>query len=433
MSFNRLASRLVAFQHRDFRLLWSGQLSSNIAQQMQLIALNWNVYALLRDSSSTATLFGQSIDLNASALGLGGLSLARVIPILLFAIPGGLLADMVRRRRLMLATQTAGMVIAAALAYLSLSGRASVSMLYLAAAASGAFIALESPARESLMPNLVSRDHLLNAMSLYTMLVVTGTIVGPPVAGMLVDAASFGLVYALTALLFLPALFTLTLMRDPAQDAERQRLGLRDVKEGFRFTYRTRVIWGTMMVDFLATILGSARTMLPILAGDIFGVGATGYGVLATAQPVGSVIAGTLVSLRDNIWRQGLVFLICVASYGAATALFGLSTVFFLSYLLWGVTGVADTVSSIIRGTIRQSVTPDALRGRMVGANMMFYMSGPQLGEVRAGLVAAAFGAPFAIVSGGLAVLAMVSIAAWRSPVLRRYTSDSVQEAAATT
>jgi MFS family permease len=433
MSFNRLASRLVAFQHRDFRLLWSGQLSSNIAQQMQLIALNWNVYALLRDSSSTATLFGQSIDLNASALGLGGLSLARVIPILLFAIPGGLLADMVRRRRLMLATQTAGMVIAAALAYLSLSGRASVSMLYLAAAASGAFIALESPARESLMPNLVSRDHLLNAMSLYTMLVVTGTIVGPPVAGMLVDAASFGLVYALTALLFLPALFTLTLMRDPAQDAERQRLGLRDVKEGFRFTYRTRVIWGTMMVDFLATILGSARTMLPILAGDIFGVGATGYGVLATAQPVGSVIAGTLVSLRDNIWRQGLVFLICVASYGAATALFGLSTVFFLSYLLWGVTGVADTVSSIIRGTIRQSVTPDALRGRMVGANMMFYMSGPQLGEVRAGLVAAAFGAPFAIVSGGLAVLAMVSIAAWRSPVLRRYTSDSVEEAAATT
>ena len=243
------------------------------------------------------------------------------------------------------------------------------------------------------------------------------------------DAASLGVVYALTALLFLPALVTLLVMRDPAQDAApKRRLGLRDVAAGFRFTYRTRVIWGTMMVDFLATVLGSARTMLPIVAGDILGMGASGYGLLATAQPVGSVLAGTVVSLRHDILRQGLVFLVCVASYGAATALFGLSTVFALSYLLWGVTGAADTVSSIIRGTIRQSVTPDALRGRMVGVNMMFYMGGPQLGEVRAGLVAAAFGAPFAIVSGGIAVLAVVGLAAWRYPSLRAYTSDSARE-----
>ncbi len=429
MSRNRITARLVALQHRDYRLLWSGQLASNIAQQMQLIALNWNVYALLRETSSTVTLFGQTIDLNASALGLGGLSLARVLPILLFAVPGGMLADMVNRRRLMLVTQSAGMVIAAVLAYVSLSGNATLPILYLAAAASGAVVALESPARESLTPNLVPRSHLLNAMSLYTMLITVGAIVGPLVAGVLADAASLGVVYALTALLFLPALVTLFVMRDPAQDAApKRRLGLRDVAAGFRFTYRTRVIWGTMMVDFLATVLGSARTMLPIVAGDILGMGASGYGLLATAQPVGSVLAGTVVSLRHDILRQGLVFLVCVASYGAATALFGLSTVFALSYLLWGVTGAADTISSIIRGTIRQSMTPDALRGRMVGVNMMFYMGGPQLGEVRAGLVAAAFGAPFAIVSGGIAVLAVVGLAAWRYPSLRAYTSDSARE-----
>ena len=242
-------------------------------------------------------------------------------------------------------------------------------------------------------------------------------------------AASLGTVYALTALLFIPALVTLALMHDPAQDAApKRRLGWRDVAEGFRFTYRTRVIWSTMIVDFLATVLGSARTMLPLIAGEVLGVGAAGYGLLATAQPVGSVIAGSIVSLRRDIWRQGLVFLVCVAAYGAATALFGLSAVFVVSYLLWGVTGAADTVSSIIRGTIRQGMTPDALRGRMVGVNMLFYMGGPQLGEVRAGLVAAAFGAPFAIVSGGLAVLAVVGLAAWRSPRLREYTSDTSRE-----
>ncbi len=429
MSRFQLTSRLVALQHRDYRLLWSGQLASTIAQQMQFIALNWNVYALLRDASSTVNLFGYTVDLNASALGLGGLSLARVLPILIFAVPGGMLADTVNRRKLMLATQSAGMLIAALLAYASLSGESTIPILYLATAASGAVIALESPARESLIPNLVPRSHLLNAMSLYTMLVTIGSIVGPLVAGVLVDTASLGVVYALTVLLFIPALITLVRMHDPAQDAApKKRLGWRDAVEGFRFTYRTRVIWGTMIVDFMATVLGSARTMLPMIAGDILGMGAAGYGLLAAAQPIGSVIAGTVVTLRRDIWRQGLVFLVCVASYGAATARFGLSGIFALSFLLWGVTGAADSVSSIIRGTIRQSMTPDELRGRMVGVNMMFFMGGPQLGEVRAGLVAAAFGVPFAIVSGGVSVLAVVALAAWRNPRLRSYTSDTGSE-----
>ena len=240
-----------------------------------------------------------------------------MIPILLFAVPGGLLADIVSRRRLMLVTQSGALLIGAVLAYLSLSGRATVPILFLAAAASGAVVAFESPARESLTPNLVPRSHLLNAMSLYTMLLTAGAIVGPLAAGVLADATSLGFVYALTALLFIPAIITLFLIHDPAPAKEpKQRLGLRDVVEGFRFTYRTRVIWGTMMVDFLATVLGSARTMLPLVAGDILGMGASGYGLLATAQPVGSLLAGTVVSLRRDIWRQGMVFLVCVAVYG---------------------------------------------------------------------------------------------------------------------
>ena len=189
-----------------------------------------------------------------------------------------------------------------------------------------------------------------------------------------------------------------------------------------------KIIWGSMMLDFLATFFSSARTMLPLVAGDILHVGAAGYGLLSTSQAIGSVIAGLVMSLRKDIYRQGVVLLTSVVIYGAATALFGLSASFALSYLLFAVTGAADTVSTVIRATIRQIMTPDRLRGRMTGINMIFFMGGPQLGEMEAGLVAAAMGVPFAIVSGGVATVVLTLWIAKRYPGLRRYTSDTMNE-----
>ena len=149
---------------------------------------------------------------------------------------------------------------------------------------------------------------------------------------------------------------------------------------------------------------------------------------LSTADAVGSLAAGSIISLRKDIYRQGLVLLASVAAYGLATALFGLSTSFALSYLLFMFVGASDTVSTVIRQTIRQIMTPDRLRGRMTGINQIFFMGGPQLGELEAGIVAALFGAPVAIVSGGLATVAMAGWIAWRYPRLRRYTSDTLAE-----
>ena len=189
------------------------------------------------------------------------------------------------------------------------------------------------------------------------------------------------------------------------------------------------MIRSTMLMDFFATLLGSARTLLPIVADQVLGIGAGGYGLLATAQPLGNLIAGVSVTVRRDIVRQGAVFLACVAIYGLGTAAFGLSTVFALSYVLFGVTGAADTTSSIIRGAIRQLWTPDNLRGRMVGVNMIFYTGGPQLGEVRAGLVAAALGAPVAIVTGGVAAALLAGWVAWQNHRLRDYTSPALAPA----
>ncbi len=419
------ASRLVALRHRDFRLLWIGQLISTTGSQMQVIAVNWHVYQLLRGDIYGLSLFGREIGLGAEALGLGTLGLVRIVPIIAFALLGGMLADTRDRRRLLIWTQSAAALFASALAAITLTGNVSVGAIYLLTAAGAAAAAFDGPARQSLVPNLVPREHLTNAVSLNTLLWQIGTIVGPAVAGVLVGVFDIGVVYAINALSFMATLGALLLMDYRGRAAARNAgLGWQAMVEGLRFTYHSRIIWSTMLLDFFATFFSSARTMLPIVAGDILRVGPEGYGLLTTAQPVGAVIAGTVLALREEIDRQGVVLLVSVVVYGVATALFGLSTVFALSYLLFGLTGAGDTVSTVIRGTVRQIMTPDRLRGRMVSVNMMFFMGGPQLGELEAGLVAAVLGAPFAIFTGGLATVLLTGWVAWKYPRLRNYTSE---------
>jgi MFS family permease len=418
-----LSGRAVALQHRDFRLVWFAQIATIVGLQMQTIAVNWHIYTLLRDAPSTLSIFG--IPLAIGALGLGGLGLMRWLPLLPFGIIGGLLADTRNRRHLLIATQLVGALIAATLAGLAFTENVTVLALYAVVAALTALSAIESPAREAMIPNLVPRHHLTNAVSLFMMTNVIGTITGPALSAYLLGTSPIGVIYALHALLFVPALVALSMLHYSGAVAQRQsRINIAYLLDGFRFTFSTHMIRSSMLLDFFATMLGSARTLLPIVADQVLGVGGSGYGVLATAQPLGSLIAGTIASARRDILRQGAILLICVAIYGLGTAFFGLSTLFPLSYAIFTTTGAADTISSIIRGTIRQMWTPDVLRGRMLGVNMIFSMGGPQLGEVRAGLVAAAVGAPLAIITGGIAAALVALFFAWRDPTLRHYTSD---------
>lgn len=424
--------RLAALQHRDFRLLWLGMIISTVGSQMQLAAIDWHIYELLRGQTFTITLFGRAVPLGAEALGLGGLGLVRIVPIILFALLGGMLADSQDRRRLMIITQSAAATVAGTLGLFTLTARASVPVIYLLTSLGAAAAAFDSPARQSLVPNLVPREHLTNAISLNTLVWQIGTIVGPMVAGLLIGAVNIGWIYIINAMSFVAVIAALVMMRYRGQSRpENGGVGWKPLIEGLRFVYRSRVVWGTMLLDFFATFFSSARTMLPIVAGSILEVGAVGYGALRTAASVGAVIAGTIVSLRKDIQRQGLVLLVSVAIYGAATAVFGLSTLFALSFVMLALTGAADTVSTVIRGTLRQLVTPDHLRGRMTSVNMIFFMGGPQLGELEAGLVASAFGVPFSIITGGLATVLLTAWIAWRFPLLRRYTSDMAAEATA--
>jgi MFS family permease len=425
-----LYRRIPVLQYRDFRLIWFGQTISTVGSEMQLIAVNWHVYELLKDRVFTISLLGSTAELDAGALALGMLGVVRVFPIIVFALLGGIVADTADRRRVLLWTQSIAMFFAAALALVSLGGDVNVAWLYLLTAAGAATAAFDNPARQSLVPNLVPREHLANAVSLNTITWHIGTIIGPAVAGVMVAHIDIGYVYAVNAVSFGAAIVSLAMIRYRGKVAATNTgMGWGALVDGLKFTYRSRIIWSTMLLDFFATFFSSARTMLPIVADQILGVGSQGYGLLATAQPAGALIAGIVLSLRKReIHRQGVVLLASVAIYGAATAMFGVSTLFALSYVLFGLTGTGDTVSTVIRGTIRQVMTPDYLRGRMVSVNMVFFMGGPQLGELEAGLVAAAFGAPLAIFTGGVATVLLTGWIAWKYPRLRRYTRDTQNE-----
>ncbi|MSP14344.1 MAG: MFS transporter [Chloroflexi bacterium] len=418
--------RLVALRYRDFRLLWIGQLLSIIGSQMQITAVNWHIYEILRGNVYPISLLGHKVDLGAAALGLGTLGLVRVIPIVLFALLGGLLADTQDRRKLLIWTQIASAIFAGLLAAFTLAGRDSLLIIYLLTAAGAAAGAFDGPARQSLVPNLVPRAYLTNAVSLNTLLFEFGTILGPAIAGVMLGSFHIGLIYAVNALSFLTVLAALLLMHYRGRPAAANTgLGWHMLIEGLRFTYGSRIIWSTMLLDFFATFFSSARTMLPLVAGQLLGISVQGYGLLSTAQPLGALLAGAILSLRKDIHRQGVVLLVSVAIYGLATALFGVSTIFAFSYFLYALTGAGDTVSTVIRGTIRQIMTPDHLRGRMTSVNMMFFMGGPQLGELEAGLVAATLGVSFSIVSGGIATLLLTAWVAWQYPHLRNYINGS--------
>ncbi len=431
-----LLTRAPALQNPAFRLLWFGQLVSVVGSQMQLVAIDWHIYNLLQGQTYAISLAGQSFDLNLAALGLGGLGLSRVIPIVILAMMGGVIADSKERRKVLLVTQSILAVIALILATTTLVNYVNILLIYLLSAATAGTTAFDNPARQSLVPNLVPRHHLTNAVSLNTLLFQIGTIVGPAVAGVMLANFNIGWIYIVNAISFSAVLFALSQM--PRYGYKEQvitmqtTMGFDSFLEGWRFVRSSRIIWGTMLLDFFATFFSSARSMLPIVAAEVLKTNGAGYGILATAQSVGAVIAGTIASLRGDIQRQGYVLLISVGVYGVATALFGMSTWFWLSYFLFALTGAGDTVSTVIRGTIRQLLTPDHLRGRMVSVNMIFFMGGPQLGELEAGVVAAIFGAPVAIITGGIATVIMTAWVAWKYPRLREYRSES-EVAVATT
>jgi MFS family permease len=383
---------------------------------MQVAALNWHVYLLTH-----------------SALALGFVGLTRVVPIVLFSLLGGVVADRRDRRRVMFAAQSAMTLASLVLAALTLAGRDAVGWLYLVNAIGAAAAAFDNPARQALIPRLVPVADLPGALALNLTAFHTAMIVGPALAGAALGRGGGGtgvlaLIYGVNALSFLGVLAALVVMRTSGAVESAASLDppLQALREGLRFVFTTPImIWSTVL-DFFATFFSGSMSLLPIVADQVLGVGPTGYGWLVAAPAVGAVLGSVFTSVRQLPRRQGVVLLGSVAAYGGATIVYGLSRSFPLTLLALAGTGLADVISTVIRQTLRQLNTPDALRGRMTSVNMIFFMGGPQLGELEAGLVAslfasAALGVTVSIVSGGLLTIAAVGFVAAKAPVVRDY------------
>jgi len=385
-----------------------GQIVSVTGSQMQLVAINWHVYLLTK-----------------SALALGLVGLFRGLPVILCSLVGGVVADAVDRKRLMIATQSVMLVSAAALTATTLAGSQSVWPIYLLSALASTATAFDIPARQSMMPTLVPLEDFPNAVSLGMIVFNVATISGPAIAGVLLAQSGPGLIYAINAASFVAVIFALLAMHvsgSPELQTDRKNaLSFAALKEGLAFVWRTPIMVQTMTLDFVATFFASATMLLPIFARERLHVGPHGYGWLAAAPAIGSVITAYIIARLGTLQRQGRIVVWAVAVFGVATAAFGVSRVFWVSLLMLAVTGAADTVSTVLRQTIRQLVTPNYLRGRMTSINMMFFMGGPQLGELEAGLVAALIGAPLSVVVGGLGSTLAAGIAAVKSKSLLEF------------
>jgi MFS family permease len=410
---------IVALQYRNFRLIWIGLLLSFTGSMMQNAALLWHVSLLVPPDQK--------------ALALGYVGLARLVPVILFSLVSGVVADAWDRRKLMLSTQIAAAGVASTLAVLTFREATPVWPIYLLAACSAAVGAFDLPARHSLVPMLVPRHHLPNALSLNMIMFQTASVIGPAVAGLVIAWSHVGWVYVVNAVSFACVMVALLMMRDvPPHPVEGKDAGeaisIKAALEGLRFVFRAPLIRSTMLLDFFATFFSSATALLPIFAQDILFVGAAGYGWLAAAPAVGAVITSfALVPLIERIHRRGETLLWAIVGYGLATIVFGFSRSFWLTFACLALTGATDTVSAVIRNIIRQLETPDRLRGRMVGINMAFFVGGPQLGEFEAGAVANWVGAPLSVITGGLGCLLATAWVAATTPMIRRYRAAADQ------
>ncbi len=375
----------------------------------------------------TWSVFWHIRTLTDQPIALGGVGLARIVPVVVFSLIGGAVADVANRRNILFITQSAMALSALALALLTLSGRIALWQIYALMALQAVAVAFDTPSRQSLVPNLVPARDLPNAFSMNSLAFQTGSIVGPALSGLVIAYLGQSFTYLFNAVSYLAVLVALFLMgkvEQQVQESGRPVVSLTAIQEGIQFILSRPIILATMLLDFFATFFSSANTLMPIFARDILKVGAVEYGWLSAAQSVGAVGAALILSQMDVIRHQGKVFMSTVVVFGLATIGFGISTTLWVAFLALVLVGASDSVSTIIRNTIRQLQTPDYIRGRMTSINQIFFMGGPQLGEVEAGLVAQLFGAPFAVVTGGIGCILAVFWVRRRWPQLTQYNGD---------
>ncbi|MFL5242890.1 MAG: MFS transporter [Gemmataceae bacterium] len=392
-----------ALRYPDYRRLLAGNVLASIGTEMQSVAIGWELYQ--RTNS-------------AAALGLVGL--IQFLPVILLSLPAGHAADYFSRKKLLVSAQGLMLLASLGLAMLSFS-RGPIVWIYCCLLLTGISQAFNSPARWALVPQLVPVNGLANAVAWSSSGWQIASVVGPALGGLVIGlAGEAGLVYLLTAFCCLSCAGLAATIRPRSQTVHRDPVSLTSLWAGVHFVHNNPIILATITLDLFAVLFGGATALLPIFARDILEVGPTGLGWLRAAPPFGALVMGLTLAHRRPLRRAGRALLWAVAGFGLATVVFGVSRNFLLSMAMLALTGALDNISVVVRSTLVQVLTPDAMRGRVSAVNAIFISSSNQLGAFESGITAAYFGPVLSVAGGGIATLLVVMLVMWIWPQVMR-------------
>ncbi|MFB7372169.1 MFS transporter [Streptomyces sp. NPDC056222] len=385
-----------------YRRLWFGNTVSWVGQGMTALAVSLQVYEITR-----------------SPFSVGLVGLFSLVPLIVFGLYGGAIADTVDRRKLGLASATGSAVLSAALAAAAFVGFHHVWFLYAIVALQSVCGALNSPARSAMIPRLLPPEQLRAANALNSMTTTFGTLVGPSLGGLIVGFGGFQIAYLIDAVAFSAALYAM--WRLPSMLPERTGAKRASVLDGLRFLATRPNLRMTFFSDFCAMILAHPRALFPVVAVLWYDGDATTTGLLAAAPAAGALLGGVLSGWQGRIRHHGQAILLAVACWGTAIAVFGLTRNLWIGLLLLALAGYSDTVSMIFRNTMMQVAAPDEMRGRLQGVFIVVVAGGPRLGDFLAGSVADLTSPAVAITGGGIACVLAIGVLALYGRGFRRY------------
>jgi MFS family permease len=398
------ADPYAVLRNRDLALYLAGRFVASLGQQMLTVAVGWELY-----------------ERTNSALALGLVGLTQMVPMVLFTLPAGHVADNYDRKRIILLMT---LVIGCASAGLTLisSQNANVFWIYTCLLAAGSARTFLWPASSAFLPHLVSRQHFSKAVTWSSGSFQLSSVVGPAVGGALIALTHRAApVYAANAAAAFICFLLMALVRRRHVVALKEPMTVRSLIVGFRFVFANRIILGTITLDLFAVLLGGAAALLPVYARDILRAGPAGLGFLQAALPLGSLVCALILAHRPPLQRAGRALLWAVAVFGLATVAFGFSRWFWFSFVMLFICGAVDNISVVVRHTLVQLLTPDEKRGRVSAVNSLFIGTSNELGGFESGSVAHWFGPVFSVVSGGVGTLLVVIAVALIWPEIRKF------------
>jgi predicted MFS family arabinose efflux permease len=397
-------------ESRDFRRLWFGTGISAIGSQITTVAIPFQLY-----------------DQTGSTLLVGLLGLASLVPLLIVPIYGGAVADAVDRRRMLLISDIALLVVTGGLLVNALLPQPTVWFLFVAEALGTAAYGFQRPARNALTPRLVGENQLLPAIAVEDVVSTLARVAGPTIGGVLIGVVGLAGAYAIDIGTFAASLVAIWLLPAVPPAPEADRPSLQSILEGFRLIKRRRSLLGIFLVDTNAMIFGMPRSLFPALA-DKLGGGPGALGLLYSGISAGALAASLTSGWMMTVRRQGLGVLIAAGAWGIAIVLVGFAQAIWVAFVLLAVAGAADFVSAVLRSNILLTATPDALRGRLSGIELAQVAGAPELGNLEAGIVASLTSVRTSIVSGGILTVLGTFVVGLAVPALARYDARRPQD-----